>query len=600
MNDKEIKKNHQKHGGKRPHRGTSPHLKHTDTPEDLRISALEADIAAITASETQTRPKTEFFWKSKLPSINESEKLEIECPNYADIPVYDDESRASTENTEGKTEIVGVRFRAAGKVYYFLPYIPDDHGRINSKIIHTKSGDNVIVDTARGTEIGTVFVPNKFIDDQKLEPLKPMRSILRIATEEDLKVSRENEETEKEAEKIFIERVNAHGLPMKLIDIQYTFDRSKLLFYFSSEGRVDFRELVKDLASIFHTRIELRQIGIRDEARIMGGLGACGRPLCCSSFLSDFVQVSIKMAKSQVMSLNPSKISGCCGRLMCCLRYENDTYEEEISKTPPTDSIVKTENGFGTVIEINPLAEMVKVRMTEKCDTPVAFFHRDSVVLTDPKDPEYLAALERARSSVASASIAQTERVQKAQAAQHRPSAPQTKIAPHEDMFANGSVTAQAEPFVGENDPDAQKNAQGDDAKKKQGNNNRKRRGNRQGGHNGADRKENAQSDQNVKAQQKNVEAKSAQPASGEQKSDAKPHNSRHHKQHRSGNGGNRQNLQKPAEGSQGKPQNGGKDQSGKEAQRSNGGQSQKPRQSKHKGSGQNRQNSDRNNKRPE
>lgn len=596
-NSKEIKKKHYKYGKKRVNSETHTYSKSQSSQDDVHLSALEADIAAITAVEMQTKPKTEFFWKSKLPSIDESEKLEIECPNYADIPVYDDKRGTDAESTEGKTEIVGVRFRAAGKVYYFLPYIPDDHGRINSKIIHTKSGDSVIVDTARGIEIGTVFVPNKFIEDQKLESLKPMRSILRIATDEDLKISRENEETEKEAEKIFIERVNAHGLPMKLIDIQYTFDRSKLLFYFSSEGRVDFRELVKDLASIFHTRIELRQIGIRDEARIMGGLGACGRPLCCSSFLSDFVQVSIKMAKSQVMSLNPSKISGCCGRLMCCLRYENDTYEEEIGKTPPIESIVKTENGFGTVIEINPLAEMVKVRMTEKCDTPVAFFHRDSVVRIDPKNPEYLAVLERARNSIASSSVGQTEKAQKSQAAQHHPSTPQVKIAPHEDMFSEASASIQAEPRILENTTDEPKNVQADNSRKKQGNNNRRRKGNHQGGHVNTDKKENAKVAQNTKDTQENVKQTSA---SSDQKSDAKSHNSHHHKQHRSGNGGNRQNTQKPAEGSQSKPQNGGKDQSGKEAQRSNGSQSQKPRQPKHKGQGQNRQNSDKNNKNPE
>ena len=390
-----------------------------------------------------------YFWKSKLPTVDEKDKLEIECPDYSQIPVYEDaeEKGLVTEDTEGKTEIVGVRFRATGKVYYFLPYTPDEQGRINSLVIHTKSGDNVIVDTVRGMEFGSVFVPNKYIENEKLESLQPMRSIIRLATEEDVKIYRENSELEEKAEKVFIELANSHKLPMKLIDIQYTFDRSKLLFYFSSEGRVDFRDLVKDLASVFHTRIELRQIGIRDEARIMGGLGACGRPLCCSSFLTDFVQVSIKMAKSQVMSLNPGKISGCCGRLMCCLRYENDTYEEEIKKTPPVDSTVKTEDGFGIVTEINPLAETVKVKLTDdKSDTRFAVYHRDSVTVIDSKDPAYLSSLE-------SASKASAERAQKAAAAQQAQQArienrqqliAQKKIAANENMFAYGTSSAQA------------------------------------------------------------------------------------------------------------------------------------------------------------
>ena len=392
--------------------------------------------------------QAKYFWKSKLPTVDEKDKLEIECPDYSQIPVYDnaEEKGLVTEDTEGKTEIVGVRFRATGKVYYFLPYTPDEQGRINSLVIHTKSGDNVIVDTVRGMEFGSVFVPNKYIENEKLEPLQPMRSIIRLATEEDVKIYRENSELEEKAEKVFIELANSHKLPMKLIDIQYTFDRSKLLFYFSSEGRVDFRDLVKDLAAVFHTRIELRQIGIRDEARIMGGLGACGRPLCCSSFLTDFVQVSIKMAKSQVMSLNPGKISGCCGRLMCCLRYENDTYEEEIKKTPPVDSTVKTEDGFGIVTEINPLAETVKVKLTDdKSDTRFAVYHRDSVTVIDSKDPDYLSSLE-------SASKASAERAQKAAAAQQAQQArienrqqliAQKKIAASENMFAYGT-SAQA------------------------------------------------------------------------------------------------------------------------------------------------------------
>lgn len=577
--EKEIKKKHQKYAGKRREREASAPQKSSETFDIGRASTLEADIAAITASELRTKPVVGSFWRDRSTTVDEKDKLELECPDYASIPVYPNEGSSAAESTEGKTEIVGVRFRAAGKVYYFLPYIPDDHGRINSKIIHTRSGDSVIVDTARGMEIGTVFVPNKFIEDEKLEPLKPMRSILRLATEEDLKISRENAETEKQAEKIFIERVNSHGLPMKLIDIQYTFDRSKLLFYFSSEGRVDFRELVKELASIFHTRIELRQIGIRDEARIMGGLGACGRPLCCSSFLSDFVQVSIKMAKSQVMSLNPSKISGCCGRLMCCLRYENDTYEEEIAKTPPIDSIVKTENGFGTVIEINPLAEMIKVRMTEKSDTLVAFFHRDSVTAVDPKDPEYLAALERARSFAISVSAAQAERAQRVQAAPHRAVTPQAKVAPHENMFASTTEAPQQKPQAPDETADTVKSAPSNDQKKKQSSGDRKRRANRRQGHSDADKadkKDPVAVAQGSKGSQNGVAEKNVQAAPRTEKKDGTPRNNKQHKPNNGG--GNRQGAQAP---------------SGK-----NGTQNQRAGQGKRKG--QNRQGSDKSGKKPE
>lgn len=438
MNNNQLKRRHHKFGGKRFDMSNRPAGK-------SGVGGTDAFLEGVIDSGAK---QIKYFWKSKLPAVDEKEKLEIECPDYSQIPVYEDaeEKGLVKESTEGKTEIVGVRFRATGKVYYFLPYTPDEQGRINSLVIHTKSGDNVIVDTVRGMEFGSVFVPNKYIENEKLEPLQPMRSIIRLATEEDVKTYRENSELEEKAEKVFIELANSHKLPMKLIDIQYTFDRSKLLFYFSSEGRVDFRDLVKDLASVFHTRIELRQIGIRDEARIMGGLGACGRPLCCSSFLTDFVQVSIKMAKSQVMSLNPGKISGCCGRLMCCLRYENDTYEEEIKKTPPVDSTVKTEDGFGIVTEINPLAETVKVKLTDdKSDTRFAVYHRDNVTVIDSKDPDYLSSLE-------SASKASAERAQKVAAAQQAQQArienrqqliAQKKIAASENMFAYGN-SAQA------------------------------------------------------------------------------------------------------------------------------------------------------------
>lgn len=249
-------------------------------------------------------------------------------------------------------EIIGVRFRDGGKVYYFAP-----GERSYSE------GDAVIVETSRGIEYGIVAQGNSIVHSSKIVP--PLRSVIRTATDEDRAKYEENKRLEAEAFEICKQKIIDHGLDMKLIEAEYTFDNSKLLFYFSAEVRVDFRELVKDLASVFRTRIELRQIGIRDEAKMMGGFGVCGRPFCCSSFLGDFVQVSIKMAKEQNLSLNSSKISGTCGRLMCCLRYEHETYEYELSRTPPVDTTVKTSDGVGVVCEISPLRGLVKVKFQD-------------------------------------------------------------------------------------------------------------------------------------------------------------------------------------------------------------------------------------------
>ena len=227
-------------------------------------------------------------------------------------------------------KIVGVRFRTAGKVYYFGP-----------KNLDLKIGDRVIVETARGVEMGTVAVAPKEVPDD--EVVQPLKTVQRIATEEDFKRAEKNKEKEKEAFKICQEKIKKHKLEMKLVDAEYTFDNNKLLFYFTADGRIDFRELVKDLASVFRTRIELRQIGVRDETKIMGGIGICGRPLCCSSYLTDFVPVSIKMAKEQNLSLNPTKISGVCGRLMCCLKNEQETYEYLNSLLPNIGDYVTTQ-----------------------------------------------------------------------------------------------------------------------------------------------------------------------------------------------------------------------------------------------------------------
>ncbi|MBP3368046.1 MAG: stage 0 sporulation family protein [Clostridia bacterium] len=279
----------------------------------------------------------------------------------------------NTENTPlpEKTEIIGVKFREAGKIYYFSP------GKLK-----INAGDHVIVETARGVEYGFVAQGNRMVDSSKI--VLPLRTALRKATSDDTDRYESNKKLEEEALPICKKKIEDHGLDMKLVDAEYTFDNSKLIFYFSAEARVDFRELAKDLASVFRTRIELRQIGIRDEAKMLGGLGVCGRPFCCSSFLSDFVQVSIKMAKEQNLSLNSSKISGTCGRLMCCLRYEHETYEAEIAKTPKIDATVKTPDGIGTVTETSPLTGFIKVKIGDSTKA----FHRDSVTVLKKNDNE--------------------------------------------------------------------------------------------------------------------------------------------------------------------------------------------------------------------
>ncbi len=252
--------------------------------------------------------------------------------------------------------VIGVRFRRAGKVYYFDPAGYD-----------IKQGDNVIVETARGIEYGNVVLgPRDVEDDKIIQPLKP---VIRQATDEDNAVEKRNKEKEKEAFHICLEKIKKHGLEMKLIDSEYTFDNNKVLFYFTADGRIDFRELVKDLASVFKTRIELRQIGVRDETKIVGGIGICGRPLCCHTHLSEFAPVSIKMAKEQNLSLNPTKISGVCGRLMCCLKNEEEAYEELNSKLPNVGDYVTTNDNLkGDVQSVSVLKQLVKVIVTLEND----------------------------------------------------------------------------------------------------------------------------------------------------------------------------------------------------------------------------------------
>jgi cell fate regulator YaaT (PSP1 superfamily) len=265
-------------------------------------------------------------------------------------------------------EIIGVRFKGGGKVYHFSP---GGH--------FLKKDDNVIVETSRGVEMGTVVIANKRVADS--ENPRPLKPIIRAATPADITLEQKNRRREKEILEVFGKKIAEHKLSMKPIDIDCTFDGSKILFYFTAESRVDFRELVKDLAGIYRTRIELRQIGVRDEAKMLGGLGICGRKFCCASFLGEFQPVSIKMAKEQSLSLNPTKISGTCGRLMCCLKYEQDCYEELLKTTPKAGAFVETAEGKGTVVDVNLLTGMLKVRLNKNDDTPPVSVKKEDVKL---------------------------------------------------------------------------------------------------------------------------------------------------------------------------------------------------------------------------
>ncbi|MBQ2812988.1 MAG: stage 0 sporulation family protein [Clostridia bacterium] len=269
--------------------------------------------------------------------------------------------------------VVGVRFKDVGKVYYFEP---------NEESF--AMGDLVIVETVRGVECGEVALEPKEVSENEI--VKPLKKILRKATDADRKKMEENRKKEAEALKVCEQKIEKHGLDMKLVDVDYTLDGSKILFYFTADGRVDFRELVKDLAGVFRTRIELRQIGVRDEAKMLGGLGMCGRPFCCNSFMGDFQPVSIKMAKEQGLSLNPVKISGTCGRLMCCLKYEQEAYEHLLKVTPKVGAIVQTRDGKGVVSDVNLLTGMLKVTLDRNPDAaPVSVNRHDVTVIKDGK-----------------------------------------------------------------------------------------------------------------------------------------------------------------------------------------------------------------------
>ena len=285
-------------------------------------------------------------------------------------------------------EVIGVRFKEVGKDYYF-----DPNG------IQMKKGDMAIVETARGVECGEVAMENREIEDKDI--VHPLKKMIRKATQGDLKKVEENRKKERHAFEICEKKILDHKLEMKLVDVEYTFDNNKILFYFTADGRVDFRELVKDLASVFRTRIELRQIGVRDEAKMMGGLGICGRPFCCTSFLGEFQPVSIKMAKEQGLSLNPVKISGTCGRLMCCLKYEQAAYSDLLRTTPKNGAVVNTPEGRGVVVDVNLLTGMLKVRMDRAPEAAPMSFHakqvkviKDSQIKVAKEEVEKLKDLE--------------------------------------------------------------------------------------------------------------------------------------------------------------------------------------------------------------
>ena len=285
--------------------------------------------------------------------------------------------------------VIGVRFKNVGKMYYFDP-----------GSAQLKKGDRVIVETARGVECGEVTMENREIADENI--VQPLKKLIRLATKEDLARVEENRKREKSAFDICCKKIAAHKLEMKLVEVEYTFDNSKILFYFTADGRVDFRELVKDLAGVFRTRIELRQIGVRDESNMLGGLGICGRPFCCATFLGGFQPVSIKMAKEQGLSLNPVKISGACGRLMCCLKYEQEAYQDLLRSTPKVNALVMTPDGKGTVIDQNILTGMLTIQLDKAPDAAPKTFHmkevkllRDGRIQVNKKELEQLRSLEK-------------------------------------------------------------------------------------------------------------------------------------------------------------------------------------------------------------
>lgn len=361
--------------GKNRHRRRNKHHRSEDEKNATQAQADKQKTKSESQKSAQKPPRTNKAESENEDIVSNSPIEKATTDTLSEVIVKSSDvaeiAAAVVENEvqplrDELIEIIGVRFKQSGKVYYFSP-----NG------LSIEAGMNVIVETARGIEYGSVAIGNKQVELREIVP--PLRNTIRVATPEDDAHYAENADKEKKAFDICLEKIEKHKLDMKLINVEYTFDNNKLLFYFTADSRIDFRELVKDLASIFRTRIELRQIGIRDEAKMIGGLGLCGRPFCCKAFLNDFVQVSIKMAKEQNMSLNSAKISGACGRLMCCLRYEYDTYDDELRRTPKLDSIVQTPDGEGIVVEVMPLEEKVKVRMNKSPELPPKTYSRDDV-----------------------------------------------------------------------------------------------------------------------------------------------------------------------------------------------------------------------------
>ena len=364
-NNNQNESNAKKHGGNKKHHPMHKGRYHHHKRPKAQVE--ETVDTALTQAEAENA--------EEIPDVQEEIAVQTECDPCVENPENEAaDTDAQTAEEVPMTEVIGVRFRTGGKIYYF-----DNCNR------EYPVGCHAIVDTARGMEYGEVAMSNRMVPTSEL--VLPLREALRIATPEDDRHHAENKEKEAEAAEIWVKKVAGHGLEMKLIDVECTFDNSKLLFYFTAEGRVDFRDLVKDLASVFRCRIELRQMGIRDEAKILGGLGVCGRPFCCHSFLPDFVQVSIKMAKEQNLSLNSTKISGACGRLMCCLRYEYDTYLEEAKLTPRVDSLVRTPDGVGTVVESKPLLGLVKVQLANTPDAAPTVYSRELLKTLKPGEP---------------------------------------------------------------------------------------------------------------------------------------------------------------------------------------------------------------------
>ena len=395
-------RNHHRRGRGRHHGGGKPDNQVKNVPEAVSSGAQQKP-----AEQNQPRPEDRKPRHAAVHSVGRPQRVPQHADSAAELPNMDDlliedgmipadpAALAATRTPpsandeeierilaydlfasnrepipevipEGKVVIVGVRFRSGGKTYFFDP------GKLTCQ-----AGKYAIVETARGLEFGEVCIGNRLMDESMVVP--PLRPVIRMATPADIEHNRQNREREQDAFRIGVQKINEHKLDMKLVEVQYTFDNSKLLFYFTSAKRVDFRELVKDLAGVFHLRIELRQIGIRDEARMIGGLGPCGRPLCCTTFLSDFGQVSMKMAKEQNLSLNSSKISGCCGRLMCCLRYEHEVYVTEMKSMPSAGSFVNTPDGPGVVTEVLILKGEVKVSLRNQPDSAPKKYKREQV-----------------------------------------------------------------------------------------------------------------------------------------------------------------------------------------------------------------------------